>query len=255
MKGVILSIAPSARIVDITHNIPPQDVLAAALCLESLRGYFPPGVIHLAVVDPGVGTDRNALAIKTDQAFLVGPDNGIFTCFLADQSKPIQAVRLNNPAYHLPHTSATFHGRDIFAPVAAHLASETPLEQLGDPLAERVELQLPHPVPSAGSLTIHILRADHFGNLITDLKKDYFDRYFPGTPLDSVLVRASSRVIEKIVPTYHAVPPGRPLAYFGSTGRLEVAVNLGNAAQTLGLAPGDEITLEPAPIQEKIVRK
>lgn len=169
VKGAILSVDPAAVVVDFCHAVPPQDVLAAALMLEQAMGVFPKGAIHLAVVDPGVGTERAPIAVQTSEGFLVGPDNGIFTAVLEEW--PLRrAVRLSNRRYHRRLPSATFHGRDIFGPVAAYLGKQVEIEKLGDPHCELVMLDLPHPQEVNDALLLHVIAVDRFGNLITDLK-------------------------------------------------------------------------------------
>ncbi len=143
MKGVILSIAPAAQIVDLCHGIPPQDILAGALALEESAAFFPRGTIHVAVVDPGVGSDREAIAVETERAFYIGPDNGLFD-LVVKKERLKRAVKLQNPRYRLPAVSATFHGRDIFAPAAAHLANGVALDEFGAPIAPLTELAIPH---------------------------------------------------------------------------------------------------------------
>lgn len=239
MKGVILSIAPDANIVDITHDIPPQDILAGALALETACRFFPKGAIHIAVVDPGVGSARAAIGIQTENHTFVGPDNGIFElAVLADKRRSPHAVlvdgrtvRLNDPQFHLGRTSATFHGRDIFAPVAAWLANGNLLESMGESVSIRTRLKITVPRVTGERVEAHVLRADRFGNLITDLTAERFQDWNPlARP---VSIEIGGRRINGLVRTFTDAAPGEPLAYFGSGGRLEVGVNQGNAAQIL----------------------
>jgi S-adenosyl-L-methionine hydrolase (adenosine-forming) len=175
MKGVITTIAPATKIIDITHQIPPQDIITARFQLMTAFPYFPEDTIHLAIVDPGVGSDRRAIALKLPSGYLVAPDNGIIGGILTLET-PIAAVELNRPAYWLkPHCSHTFHGRDIFAPVAAHLANGVLLEDLGTPIDWRslVQLSLPQAQWSQENLWEGCIQAiDRFGNLITNLRGD-----------------------------------------------------------------------------------
>jgi S-adenosylmethionine hydrolase len=239
MKGVILGIAPQAEIVDLCHEIPPQGITAGALMLEAAVNYFPPGTIHVGVVDPGVGGRRAAIAIESERAIYVGPDNGLFSLALL-QDPRVRAVRLTNPAYHCHPVSATFHGRDIFAPAAAHLANGVPLEELGEPMRELVSLDLPEPEPVPNGLQIAVLHVDRFGNLITDLRAD--------SPL-GVRVKSYSLIfvgdatINGVSRTYSDVPHGEPVAYFGSGGRLEIAVRNGSASEIFGIGAGDTILI------------
>jgi S-adenosylmethionine hydrolase len=237
MKGVILGIAPEAVLVDITHDVPAQDVVAGALALEAVCEFFPAGTIHVAVVDPGVGSGRAAVAVETEFCYFVGPDNGLFTAALA-RALLSRAVRLTNPAYHRRPVSATFHGRDIFAPVAAHLAAGAAFETLGDPLTELVTLDLPRPVARADSLELHVVHVDRFGNLITDLTADSFILDFGRARL-----HIGGREIVGISRTYADAAQGQPVACFGSSGRLEIGVRDGSAAETLRAGTGTILLL------------
>jgi hypothetical protein len=256
MKGVIARLAPEAQVVDITHEIPAQDILAGALALETACPFFPPETIHVAVIDPGVGTSRAAVAIQTPHAFFVGPDNGIFDLVLGagtrrrkqrvseDSSLRFSAwtaVRLTNASYYRPQVSSTFHGRDIFAPVAAHLARGVMLSELGEPIKDLVSLALPEPEKSRGGLKLHVLRADHFGNLITDLTAQEYKRWNPKNA--AVAIEIGTRRIAGLSSTFADVAPGEPVAYFGSGGRLEIAVRNGDAAKTLSAELAQGIAL------------
>jgi S-adenosylmethionine hydrolase len=239
MKGVILGIAPQAAIVDLCHGIPPQNITAGALALEAALGYFPPGTIHVGVVDPGVGGSRAAVAIETGRAIYVGPDNGLFSLALLQDSM-VRAVHLTNPAYHCHPVSATFHGRDIFAPVAAHLANGVPLKEFGEPVEELVSLDLSEPDLVPDALVAHVLHSDRFGNLITDLRADH--------PLsvrvhNSPLIFVGGATIKGVSRTYSDVPDGLPVAYFGSGGRLEIGICNGSASEVYGVTPGGTILI------------
>jgi S-adenosylmethionine hydrolase len=268
MKGVILSIAPNVTLVDITHEIAPQHVRQAAYMLHAAASYFPPGTIHLAVVDPGVGSRRRALVVRMSRGFLVGPDNGLFTLFLADEPEA-ECRSITNPAFMLPHVSATFHGRDVFAPVAAHLArrlahsvarraereaslthdQETPhcysaqgealgLSEFGPRVSDPVTLTLPKPVQlSEGNWLGQVLFADHFGNLITSITEDVL------TNIGSVEILIGQTLITGIKRTFADAAPGELVALVGSSGHLEISIVNGNAAQSLNLGPGSPITL------------
>ncbi len=168
MKGVILSLSPDARLVDLSHEVPPQEVLSGAMVLQSAWRYFPPGTIHLAVVDPGVGSSRRALAAAGREQFFVGPDNGLFSLVFAEQA-PLMVVSLENPQYFLAKVSATFHGRDIFAPVAAHLSLGVPLTAFGPALSDPVGLDFPAPEFGEEEVDGQIISCDHFGNLISNI--------------------------------------------------------------------------------------
>jgi S-adenosylmethionine hydrolase len=240
MKGVLLSLCPEVELVDISHEIRPQAVQQAAYVLSTAVPYFPPGTVHLVVVDPTVGSERRPLVIETGRAFYVAPDNGVLS--LALHHDPARrAVHLTNARYRLAQASATFHGRDIFAPAAAHLACGTSPSEMGDPipLSELVSLPAmePHPRPD-GSWQGQILHIDHFGNLITNFR-------IPG-PKAQVTVLAGGRRIEKLSRTFADAEPGELITYTGSSGYLEIAVREGSAARALGLEIGDPIQVEGA---------
>lgn len=242
MKGVIAGIAPQVQVIDLTHLIPPQDIAAARFCLMQACSDFPQGTIHVAVVDPGVGGCRRAVAIQTAEAYWVGPDNGLFSGIL-ECSPPLAAVALTRSQWwRSPSPSATFHGRDLFAPVAAHLANGVSLDQLGDPISfsSLVTLDLLPCQSLPTGLRGSIQYQDHFGNLITTL---------PGC---RVLAQGwQIRVGNQVIPmglTFSSVSPGERVALIGSHGWVEIAVNQGHAGQSLGLSVGDPITLEFLPI-------
>lgn len=241
MKGVIASLCPGATVIDLTHEVPPQDIATGAFLLDVSVDYFPEGTIHVAVVDPGVGTARKPIALRTARGFFVGPDNGIFTLVLQRQ-KLLQAVCLDNPRYHLSSVSATFHGRDIFAPVAAHLAQGVPLEELGTPLTRLQRLPLPRIRVDWLGIRATIVHIDRFGNAITNLTRADYEAWRTRWDVKEPVVEVVSG--ERLLPicrTYGDVPHGQPLALFGSSERLEIAVNGGSAAQILHLRRGDTV--------------
>jgi S-adenosylmethionine hydrolase len=245
MKGVILSITPDATITDITHSIPPQDVAAAGHVLASAAPYFPAGTIHVAVVDPGVGTDRRALAVETARGFFIGPDNGVLCPSLAaaravdaatGEVLDATAIALTNPAYFKESVSATFHGRDVFAPVAAHIARRVTLAELGSRI-DRVDCADPDPpLRIGGTLLGRVVHIDHFGNAITNVRAEKLPR--------SPLVKAGETELLGLAPHYQAAPI---IALVGSTGLLEISVRDGSAAKDLGLRVGDEVSVREAP--------
>ncbi|UFP94116.1 SAM hydrolase/SAM-dependent halogenase family protein [Gloeobacter morelensis] len=237
MKGAIAAIAPQAQVIDITHLVPPQDIAAGRFCLMSTCPYFPVGTVHVAVVDPGVGGARRAVAVRCEEAFFVAPDNGLLSGILA-VTPAMAAVELTECRYwRTPSPSATFHGRDIFAPVGAHLSSGVPFEQLGCPIdaASLVVLDLPDCRATAEGYAGAIQAVDRFGNLITN---------FPG----EVVVGRQWRVVlgNWTIPgghTYSDVPRGEMLALVGSHGFVEVAVAGGCARQVLAQTVGDPVIL------------
>ena len=239
MKGVIAGVAPEARVVDVTHLVPPQDVAFARFRLLSVAPFFPSGTIHLAVVDPGVGTARRAVAIQCRSgSCLVGPDNGLLSGAL-EADPPLAVVELADPRFWRTDTpSATFHGRDIFAPVAAHLARGVTLEALGPavPPDGLVTLDLRPPTPVAGGLEGAVQATDRFGNLISNVPAVLL----PG----NVPWRAS--IGGRTLPgrrTYADVPPGEALALVGSHGFVEIAVHRGDARSALGARVGDRVEI------------
>ncbi len=255
MHGVIRGICPGVAIVDLTHQVAPQDVQSAAYVVYAAYPYFPAGTVHCIVVDPGVGTARRAVAVETPCGCFVAPDNGVLSYVLAREAVTA-AVSLTNPRYHLPHVSHTFHGRDVFAPAAAHLACGVPLAALGELVSELVTW----PMPGISVLPGHALRGqvihmDHFGNLITSIGRLSWcgaklalsspdregDEPFPAS---EARVRVGDRCIEGIQSTYGNALPGELLALVGSAGHLEIAITGGSAAEILGLGTGTDVILE-----------
>ncbi|HYD49360.1 MAG TPA: SAM-dependent chlorinase/fluorinase [Terriglobales bacterium] len=233
MKGVVLSIAPEAAIVDITHAVPPQQILPGALLLRSAVPYFPARSIHLAVVDPGVGSDRQALAIRTEQGILVGPDNGLLS-LAAEAGGVVEIVALENPTYVAPKRSQTFHGRDVFAPAVAHLAAGVPLAELGPSRSGFVRLVLPQPHEQADAITGEVIYIDHFGNLLTNISAEKLAGF--REQIDSVSIAGVS--VNGPMAAYAAVAEGALLAIVNSWDVLEIAVRNGSAAACLGVSIG-----------------
>lgn len=237
MKGVILGLNPEARLVDLSHEVPPQDIVAGALILQSAWRYFPAGTIHVAVVDPGVGSSRRGMAAACGGHFLVGPDNGLFSLIFAGQA-PHTVVSLENSRYFLPEVSATFHGRDIFAPVAAHLSLGVSLSVLGPKLTEPVRLELPSPRFGETEVVGQIIAWDHFGNLISTIPWRPLHSWLRGRP---ACLRVKGQEIRHFMTTYSEVPTGTLLALGGSHGYLEIACRQGSAAQVLGAGAGERV--------------
>ena len=242
MKGVIAGISPHSQVIDLTHGILTQDILAARFNLLTSYGYFPGGTVHGVVVDPGVGTQRAAVAVQVAAAngahMVVAPDNGILTGF------PITAaVALVNADYwRTSRPSHTFHGRDIFAPIAAHLANGVPLAQMGTSMSisNLVTLPLGDTMATGHGYTGSIQYIDHFGNLVTTIGGDRLTSPSWHVWVGQGIVRSSS--------TYGHVPPGKALALIGSHGYVEIAVNGGSAAQVFGATVGDEVELVTRPM-------
>ena len=238
MKGVLKSLAPQADVIDLTHEIPPQDIRAGAFVLKTAYRYFPPGTVHLIVIDPGVGSARRPVTAKIGDFVYVCPDNGLLS-YVLEEDTLTQAVTLDNTNFHLSRVSRTFHGRDIFAPVAARLANGVPLEALGTPTETLQTFPLSVPFVFGSTLTCHILYVDVFGNLFTELTEE-------GAKIGDasrVVVSVGGTSIEGIVDSYSAVPEGSPLALFGSSGHLEIAVRNGSARTQLGVNVGDRVTI------------
>ncbi len=239
MKGVILSINPQAQIVDITHAIPPQDIHGAAFLIDSAYRYFPTGTIHLIVVDPGVGSERRAIVCQTQTAYFICPDNGILTHIFRNE-EPIHTVTVENTAYFLPQISNTFHGRDIFAPVAAHLSRGVSINKLGNPATNPVQLPIPKPAVSNEAIVGHVIWIDSFGNLITNISHKILESL---PEQSSVVIHAGIAKIDCLNHSYAESAVGELLAIIGSTNQLEISINQGDAAQILGLKRGDAITV------------
>jgi len=241
MKGVILGRNPWVHLVDLSHEVPPQDIVFGALVLQSAWRYFPPGTIHLAVVDPGVGSRRRLLAAAVAEHYLVGPDNGLFSLIFA-ATPPLTVVSLENRRYFLPQVSATFHGRDILAPAAAHLSLGVPLAELGPELRAPVPLDLPAPQFSEAMVTGQVIAVDHFGNLIANIPYGQLQARLRG---QSAQVWVADRQIPHWAGTYSDVPLGALLALEGSHGYLEIACREGHAATILGAGKGTMVQIFP----------
>ena len=241
MKGVILSIAPAAQVVDIVHSVPPQDIQAAAYHISVATPHFPAGSIHVIVVDPGVGTERRALIVETERATFIAPDNGVLTWIL-ESEPPLRMIQLDNPAYQLDEVSKTFHGRDIFAPAAAHIARGVELADLGAPASDPVRIPVYLLTRGLdGSVNGQVQHIDRFGNAITNIARDAIGPDSPHTPPPGVT--AGGRDLGPVRRTYADAAPGQPLALLGSAGFLEIAVRDGDAAALLNLSRGDHVTV------------
>jgi S-adenosylmethionine hydrolase len=238
MKGVILGINPQARIIDLSHGIAPQDIAAAALMLRHAVSYFPAKTIHVAVVDPGVGSERHPLLIESLGCYLIGPDNGVLSLALHGR-KPDYAVRLSNPNYHLKPTSATFHGRDIFSPVAAHLSLGIPPPAFGECVEEFIKLRLPVVRKSARSLEGEILYIDRFGNLFTNIEEGDL----AGLARDDLTISFGTVTIRGLTAHYSAVRDGHYVALINSWGLLEIAAYQDSAQKRTGAKIGDKIQI------------
>jgi S-adenosylmethionine hydrolase len=278
MKGVILARVPLARLVDLSHELAPGDIAAGALLLYRAARYFPAGTIHLAVVDPGVGTARRPLLLQAGDGWFIGPDNGLFSYVLGEaiataarwQGEPASVPALWHPAfdlraalasapaarlpkaYHLTKATywlagpgATFHGRDLFAPVAAHLANGVPASELGSSLAleSLVQLAALAPTLTPGAITGRVIACDHFGNLISNIAAGLLDTLGARS---AVQIRLGKHHLVGVQQTYGAVAAGEALALINSAGLLELAVRDGHAARVLGVGVGEAVLCQQA---------
>lgn len=246
MKGVIATIAPQARVIDLCHEIPPQDIDAAALMLMTSVRYFPEDTIFVCVVDPGVGSERDAVAVRCGARSFIGPDNGVFTMVLG-QFPPDEVAILDDPHYHCLPISQTFHGRDIFSPAAAHLAAGTPIAMLGTPKPPEALVLLDDMTPQreGRALLGRVVHVDHFGNLITNLSEDACELLRGGAPGLNVEVEEADLSLE-LMSTFSDVPVGDVVAYMGSGGLLEIAVRQDNAHEKLAIEKGARVIASPS---------
>jgi len=239
MKAVVLSVSDTIRMVDITHEVKAQDLLGGAWILKHSAYLFPEGTVHLAVVDPGVGTDRRPVAFKHRGRYFVGPDNGMFA--LVTDNEAVDCVELRNMEYWFTsNPSSTFHGRDIFASVAAHLAMGVALEKLGPAIQG---LQVSHwAIPASDKYGIQgwVVHIDRFGNLMTNIPASLVRDFGPN---EELRIYVGTQILRGLVPTYGSVTEGEAAAIIGSSGTLEIAVNKGNAAQLLGVYQGAAISV------------
>lgn len=240
MKGVALSINPDARLVDITHLIEPCNILAGAFALDGAYSFYPRGTVHVGVVDPGVGGERNAVIIEAGGYFFVGPDNGLFS-LITGRVGVDRVIKITNEGYFLNGVSSTFHGRDIFAPVAAHLSLGKDPSVFGVALSsEPVILTLPRPSTSDGRVTGEVIYIDSYGNAVTNIEKDALR----GGEEVFTAVEVNGYTIDGIRKTYASVEAGEITALMGSFNLLEIAVNAGRADDRLGIRVGDRVILK-----------
>jgi hypothetical protein len=235
MHGVILRINPQAIVVDVCHDVPAQDVQAAAFVLSTTYPYFPDDAIHVAVVDPGVGSERRAIAVRTQRGTFIAPDNGLLSYVFAREAVS-EMVHLSNTRYWLTPLSATFHGRDLFAPVAAHLSLGVPLAEMGAPLLDPVRFAVPQARRQVdGDICGEVLHIDRFGNLVTNVPGIWLAAGQPWS------VHIAGRDVSGPLQAYALAGEGELLSIIGSSGYLEIAVRNGNAAATLGVSRGAEV--------------
>lgn len=236
MKGVLLSACPAVQLIDLTHEISPQSILEGSLFLASTVSYFPTSTIHVAVVDPGVGTERRPLAVSIAGQVVVCPDNGLLT--LLQREHPVDAAHvIEEPRFRRSTPSATFHGRDLFAPAAARLACGAAIEEVGPPAGPLVSLPIPEPALFSDEVRGEVIHVDHFGNLMTNIHRRLVgERSITGVDIGDLSLPTLLR-------TYGDAEPGAPIVLIGSAGYLEIAVREGNAAKVLGQNRGDVVTV------------
>lgn len=239
IKGVILGINPAAHIVDLSHEIPPYDVRHASFFLAEALPYFPPGTIHIVVVDPDVGSDRNVLFVAVANQRMLVPDNGCWTLLAEGHAQPLRVLKLNESRFWRPNVSNTFHGRDIFAPVAAYLSLGLSPQELGPPLTKWKELSWPSPTKFPAAIEGEVIFVDHFGNLITNISGTTLP------PLSTpVQVQIERRAGIARVRTYADATSGSLIALVSSSGLLEIAEVQGNASRHLGQGVGSRVRVE-----------
>jgi S-adenosylmethionine hydrolase len=241
LKGVILKINPDVTIVDITHNVTPFDLLDGALAIGSAYAYFPPKTIHAVVVDPGVGTERRPLLVSAANQYFVTPDNGVLSVIYEREQENMVVRHANAEHYYLQPVSKTFHGRDIFAPVAAWLSKGWQTASMGDEIQDFKRFAIPRPKEVDGVVKGVVLRADTFGNLITNFRAE--DLPESAVSAGAIKLQAGTQSITRLVDTFARGNNGEAIAYLGSSGYLEIGVNKGNAARTLGLGRGTAVIL------------
>lgn len=239
LKAVISKIAPETPIIDLSHEIEPYNILQAGFVLHQSYRYFPKGTVFVVVVDPEVGGERKPILIKTENYCFIGPDNGIFSLVLSEE-KVGQIIHLQNPEYFLSPTSPTFHGRDVFAPVAAHLSSGVSCSSFGQKIEDCQRLHDFFPAIKKNQILGKTLSIDRFGNIITNISKSFLEKYFPDLNF-SVLIQGKK--IQKNHSHYAEAKKGEVFILFGSSGFLEMAMNQGSAAKFLGVKNGTRIIL------------
>lgn len=237
MKGVIYRIAPEVQVVDLTHEIEKHDIAEAAIVVRSSRSFFPPDTVHVAVVDPGVGSVRRPVLVRAADQYYVGPDNGIFSFVLGDG---VEAWEITNPEFRLDVVSDTFHGRDIFAPAAAHLVAGVEPDAFGPRIDDLTRITTRPPAVFSDRIQGEVIHVDSFGNLITNVSRDLLDDTVGERP---VTIEVSGRTIDGVSRTYSEEPRATLMAVFGSTDLLELAVRDGSAHRKLGVGRGDPVRL------------
>lgn len=240
MKGAILKINPEAQIVDITHEITPFDLLEGALAIASAYAYFPPRSIHVVVVDPGVGTERRPLLVSGQNQYFLAPDNGVLSG-VYEKEHPVLVRHITSEHYFHQPVSKTFHGRDVFAPVAAWLSKSWQPASMGEEITDFKRFSMPRPKEADGLMKGVVLKIDSFGNLVTNFRAE--DLTPESLEKGQVRLQVGTHPVTRLVPTFAIGNAGEAIAYIGSSGYLEIAVNKGNAARTLGIGRGTPVLL------------
>ena len=240
LKGVILKINPDAQIVDITHQVTPFDLLDGALSIAAAYSYFPPRSVHVVIVDPGVGTERRPILVSGQNHYFLAPDNGVLSG-IYEREHPVVVRHITSEHYFLQPVSKTFHGRDVFAPVAAWLSKNWQPASMGEEITDFKRFAMPRPKEADGLLKGVVLKVDAFGNLITNFRVE--DLPANAVEKGEVRLQIGSQPVTKLVPTFAQGLAGEAVAYIGSSGFLEVAMNKGSAARTLGLGRGTPVLL------------
>jgi len=241
VKGVILRIVPNANIVDINHHVVPFDVLDGALTIAAAYRYFPARTVHLVIVDPGVGTARRPILVSADQYYFVAPDNGVLS-LIYEREAVVSVRHITADHYFLNPVSNTFHGRDIFAPVAAWLAKTSQTEAMGEEISDYVRFALPRPKAAGSTKKGLVLRVDAFGNLVTNFTAEDLPQGAGAN--GKINLQVGGKTVEKLAQTFAQGAAGEPVALVGSSGFVEIAVNKGQAARVLGVNRGAEVILE-----------
>lgn len=247
MKGVILKVNAQAQIVDLSHEIGPQDIWEAAFTLKSAYTAFPKGTVHLAVVDPGVGSGRRPIIVVTDSYYFVGPDNGLFS-LVYQEAERIRVHHITSSHYYLPNPGPTFHGRDIFAPVAAWLTKGIPSGNFGEEITDFVKLNVPLAKKAENGFEGHVVHIDRFGNAITNITYKDIQSFIPeGGQLGAVSVAVAGKEIKGLKKFYAEAAPGEPGAIINSSGHLEIFLFKQNARTALSIKRGDVIRFSAKP--------
>jgi S-adenosylmethionine hydrolase len=240
LKGVILKINPEVTIVDITHHVTPFDLLDGALAIGSAYAYFPPKTIHIVIVDPGVGTERRPLLVSAQSQYFIAPDNGVLSLIYEREQNTV-VRHANAEHYYLQPLSKTFHGRDVFAPVAAWLSKGWQTASMGEEITDYKRFALPKPKPGDDGLKGVVLRIDSFGNLVTNFRAEDL----PGEAQNGggLKLQVGTNTVSQLVDTFALGKAGEPVAYIGSSGYLEIAINKANASRTLSIGRGTPVVL------------